>query len=153
MDTKTVSTAKLSGGTSLEEVESKGNKILNATQHQATPEQVEQGIKDLPVEIRQGLSRLLTFEDLPTPTDLRIRSLQVAGLLMAQGAKPGDRVMIGGAPFFMEELADTLRKSGLKPCYAFSRRESVARPQADGSVRKVAVFRHVGLIEAHAPQP
>lgn len=151
MDTQLVSTAKLSGGTSLE-VESKG-RILNATQHQATPEQVTARIQDLPVEIRQGLSRLLTFEDLPTPTDLRIRSLQVAGLLMAQGAKPGDRVMIGGAPFFMEELADTLRKSGLKPCYAFSRRESADLPQPDGSVKKVAVFRHVGLIEAHAPQP
>ena len=152
MDTKLVSTAKLSGGTSLEEVESKG-KILNATQHQATPEQLAEGIVDLPSEVRSELGKLLTFEDLPTPTDLRVRSIQVTGLLLAQGAKPGDRVMIGGAPFFMEELADTLRRSGLKPCYAFSRRESVDQPQSDGSVRKVAVFRHVGLIEAHAPQP
>ena len=148
MDTKTVSTVKLSGGTSLE-VESK---ILNATQHQATLEQLEAGIVDLPAEVRSELSKLLTFEELPTPTDLRVRSIQVAGMLLAQGAKPGDRIMIGGAPFFMEELADTLRRTGLRPCYAFSRRESVDQHQPDGSVRKVAVFRHVGLIEAHAPQ-
>lgn len=150
MDTKPVSNAKLSGGTRFQ-VES--SKILNATQHQATPEQVTAGIQDLPSEVRAELGKLLTFEELPTAMDLRIRSVQVAGLLLAQGAKPGDRVMIGGAPFFMEELADTLRRSGLKPCYAFSRRESIDQHQPDGSVRKMAVFRHVGLIEAHAPQP
>ena len=151
MDTKTVSTAKLSGGTN-SQVESKG-KILNATQHQATPEQVAAGIMDLPTEIRSELGKLLTFEELPTQTDLRIRSIQVVGMLLAQGAKPGDRIMIGGAPFFMEELADTIRRAGLRPCYAFSKRESVDQHQPDGSVRKMAVFRHVGLIEAHAPQP
>jgi hypothetical protein len=150
MDTKPVSNAKLSGGTSLEKVESV---ILNATQHQATPEQLEAGIVDLKPEIRQELGKLLTFEELPTSMDLRVRSIQVTGLLLAQGAKPGDRIMIGGAPFFMEELADTMRRAGLRPCYAFSRRESVDQHQADGSVRKTAVFRHVGLIEAHAPQP
>lgn len=150
MDTKTVSTGKLSAGTSLE-VESKV--ILNATQHQATPEQVAAGIADLPAEVRAELGKLLTFDELPSSTDLRVRSIQVAGLLLSQGAKPGDRVMIGGAPFFMEELADTLRRTGLRPCYAFSRRESMDQHQPDGSVRKVAVFRHVGLIEAHAPQP
>lgn len=146
---KTISTGKLSAGTSLE-VESV---ILNATQHQATPEQVASGIKDLPAEVRQELGKLLTFEELPSATDLRIRGIQVVGLLLANGAKPGVKVMIGGAPFFMEELADTCRRSGLRPCYAFSRRESVDQHQPDGSVRKVAVFRHVGLIEAHAPQP
>jgi hypothetical protein len=150
MDTKPVSNAKLSGGTSLEKVESV---ILNATQHQVTPEQLEAGIVDLPSEIRSELGKLLTFEELPSQTDLRIRSIQITGLLMANGAKPGTRIMIGGAPFFMEELADTLRRSGMRPCYAFSRRESVDQHMEDGSVRKVAVFRHVGLIEAHAPQP
>lgn len=150
MDTQLVSTAKLSGGTRPKE---ESAVILNATQHQATPEQLASGIQDLSAEIRAELSKLLTFEELPSAMDLRVRSIQVTGLLLTQGAKPGDKIMIGGAPFFMEELADTLRRTGLVPCYAFSRRESVDQPQPDGSVRKMAVFRHVGLIEARAPLP
>jgi hypothetical protein len=37
---------------------------------------------------------------------------------------------------------------GITALYSFSTRESVDQPQPDGSVRKVAVFRHTGWVEA-----
>jgi hypothetical protein len=57
-------------------------------------------------------------------------------------------VMIGGAPFLMAGLEKALRCTGLRAIYAFSRRESVEAVQEDGSVRKVAVFRHLGFVGA-----
>jgi hypothetical protein len=82
-----------------------------------------------------------------------MRSIAVMGLLMASGAKPGDRVMLGGAPFFMEALSRNCRECSLVPVFAFSRRESVEQTMPDGTVRKVASFRHLGFVEPAAPQP
>jgi hypothetical protein len=39
-----------------------------------------------------------------------------------------------------------LRAADITPLYAFSVRESVEQALADGSVRKVNVFRHAGFI-------
>ena len=54
--------------------------------------------------------------------------------------------MIGGAPFLLPILAEELREVGIDPLLAFSRRDTVEQTQPDGSVRKVAVFRHVGFV-------
>lgn len=126
--------------------------ILNLTQHSATAEQLAAGVSDLPAEVREELSALLTFEDIPSSEVLRMRSIAVTGLALAEGAKPGTRIMVGGAPFFMEELCHSLRVAGLIPVFAFSRRESVEQAMPDGSVRKVAVFRHLGFVEPDAPR-
>lgn len=127
--------------------------IWNATQHAATAEQIAQGVVDLPAEARAELAKLLTFEELPTAEQLRIRSCMVVGCILATGAKPGDRIMLGGAPFFMEELSHSCRELGFIPVFAFSRRESVEQTLEDGTVRKVAVFRHLGFVEPATPQP
>jgi hypothetical protein len=128
-------------------------RIWNCTQHTATPEQREQGVVDLSDELRNQLTELLTFEELPTSEELRMRSIAVLGTIMAAGATPGDRVMLGGAPFFMEELTHTARELGLVPVFAFSRRESVERVLPDGTVQKTAIFRHLGFVEPSRPQP
>lgn len=127
--------------------------IWNATQHAATADQIEQGVVDLPVELRTQLAAALTFAELPTSEELRMRSIQVVGLIMTAGAKPGDKVMIGGAPFFMEELSHSVREMGMFPVFAFSRRESVEKQMPDGTVQKVAIFKHLGFVEPTAPQP
>ena len=36
----------------------------------------------------------------------------------------------------------------IRPVYAFTARDSVDAEQADGSVKKVAVFKHLGFVEA-----
>lgn len=135
-------------------------KIVNLTQHAATPEQIAQGVVELDPEDRAECARLLTFDSLPTEEDLWVRADQLVELVKCSPvSEPGCRVMIGatggrrntGAPFFMESLATALRREGYCPVYAFSRRESVEQVQADGSVRKVAVFRHLGFVVGTYP--
>jgi hypothetical protein len=127
-------------------------KIVNLTQHVATPEQIAQGVVDLDHEDRAECARLLTFDELPTEEDLWVRADQLVELVKCSPiSEPGCWVMIGGAPFFMESLATALRREGYCPVYAFSRRESIEEKQADGSVRKVAVFRHLGFVVGISP--
>lgn len=119
--------------------------ILNLTQHIATPEQVEQGVLDLSGPQHQELVQLLTFEELPDMEEIVARARLIARLAAKAGA---NRAMVGGAPFLMESLTGALQMLGIETLFAFSKRESVDHVQPDGSVKKVAVFRHAGWIEA-----
>jgi hypothetical protein len=125
--------------------------ILNLTQHTATHEQIAHGVVDLPAEARERLTVLLTVNTLPTWHEIIERCENIAELACQNGlgGDEGDdphptHAMIGGAPAMMGPLEAALRAVGIKPLYAFSTRESVETVQADGSVRKTAVFRHVG---------
>jgi hypothetical protein len=131
--------------------------VLNLTQHASSSEQIEAGVIDLDKEHKEELVKLLTFEELPSANELAERQVAIAQLasnfLQEKGlTEPTpdqeDRfaVMIGGAPFLMGGLEAALKCTGLRPVYAFSRRESVEAVQEDGSVRKVAVFRHLGFV-------
>lgn len=122
-------------------------KIVNLTQHTATPEQVEAGVVDLEDAWRKVLQTLLTFEDLPDRVVVLGAANGIAAL--AQRCAPDtDAAMIGGAPFLMGALEAALSDRGIKPLYAFSKRESVQETAADGSVGKTAVFRHIGFVAA-----
>lgn len=118
-------------------------KIINLTQHPATPEQVAAGVEDLRGPELEALRKCLTFDALPTRADIEAAAEAIAA--MALGYKAA---MIGGAPWLMAPLEAALRRYGVRPLYAFSRREAVEEAMPDGSVRKVAVFRHVGFVEA-----
>ena len=113
--------------------------IVNLTQHAATPGQLNAGVVDH--QDREKLSRLLTFDVIPSSQEVTCRARSIA--LMADGA---DAAMIGGAPFLMEPLAVALRMIGVVPMYAFSVRASVEEVQADGSVKKSAIFKHAGFV-------
>lgn len=125
-------------------------KIINLTQHPATPEQLAAGVFDVPAAFgeRERLVALLTFEDLPSSEFVRQRAEGVATYPERHGAEVA---MIGGAPFLMAPLEKALRERGIRAVYAFSRRESVEESQPDGSVRKTNVFRHVGFVEGALP--
>ena len=73
-----------------------------------------------------------------------------AAFCAAEVERKATRVMIGGLPPLMAHLERALLQVGLTPCYARSERESVEETLADGSVRKVAVFRHLGFYEVTA---
>jgi len=120
-------------------------KIINLTQHAATPDQVEAGVVDLDPADRAGLQNLLTFETLPSREGIEQRAGLLAVLARDVGA---DAAMIGGAPWLMGPLAAKLRQVGVVPLFAFSTRESADQAQPDGTVRKVSVFRHRGFVEA-----
>lgn len=115
-------------------------KILNLTQHAGTQ---EQGVLEVADNLKIELRTLLNFEELPTPADIKSRAQAIAAMAVGY-----DAAMIGGAPFLMGALEAALKAVGVQPLYAFSRRESVERTRPDGSVEKVAVFRHLGFVEA-----
>lgn len=130
--------------------------ILNLTQHTASADQLAAGVIDLGSAARAELSELLTFADCPAAADIAARAERIAALAAYGDARTDDdtdavrydRAMIGGALWLMRPLADALRAEGIEPLFAFSRRESADQTQPDGSVRKVAVFRHAGWVPA-----
>lgn len=115
-------------------------KVLNLTQHAGTP---EQGVHE-PADKRL-VQQLITFDELPSATEIADRARSLAALAKASGY---EAAMIGGAPFFMGPLERALKSTGVKALYAFSRREAEDVKQPDGSVKKTQVFRHVGFVEA-----
>jgi hypothetical protein len=122
-------------------------KIINLTQHKATPEQVAQGVMDLTAEGRAYVTTLLTFDTLPSRGELEERADELAAYVEVLSILPdGGKVLIGGAPFFMSALEKALISIGYKPVYAFSHRESVEVMDGD-TVEKTTVFRHSGLVE------
>ena len=118
-------------------------KIVNLTQHAASSEQREQGVFE-PTD-KERVKTLLNFEDLPTPEMMRERAAELADIAVAEVVEVA---MIGGAPYFMAPLEAALLWRGIKPLYAFSRRETVEEQLPEGGVRKTAVFRHLGFVEA-----
>jgi hypothetical protein len=129
--------------------------ILNLTQHTVTPEQEAQLVVE-PRMCKAEIRELLTFEEIPTKEEIEARANELARIAVSEASMyAGDtdnevwitRVMIGGAPFLMGALEKATRECGFSPVYAFSKRESVDQPQPDGSVRKIAVFKHVGFVE------
>jgi hypothetical protein len=115
--------------------------ILNLTQHQATPEQIEAGVSQ---SQSQEIRRLLTFERLPTRREIAERAEALAEIAEASGEPAA---MIGGAPYLMSELEAALCERGITPLYAFSRRESVEEITDSGETVKRTVFKHLGFVE------
>ncbi len=115
-------------------------KTINLTQHPIGAGQ--EGVSE-PSE-KSRVQALLTFEELPSKELILARAEALAEIAASEKA---EAAMIGGAPYLMSALETALIKRGIKPLYAFSKRESVDEPQPDGSIKKVAVFRHIGFIE------
>jgi hypothetical protein len=114
--------------------------ILNLTQHAPTPEQRAEGVGEPPAE----WLAVANFDDLATVGEDVAQAVNVAVRLARESG--ATHAMIGGAPFLMPPLAAALARAGVEPIFAFSVRESVEQPQPDGSVRKVAIFRHRGWV-------
>ena len=135
--------------------------ILNLTQHNATPAQITSGVVDLVGSDKDLLVELLTFNTLPTVEEIESRAQKIAYIAsdlmleekanwIEEGLDEDDfeeyHAMIGGAPFLMGPLEVALKKFDIIPVYAFSVRDSIDVKQADGSVKKTAVFNHGGFI-------
>lgn len=129
--------------------------IVNLTQHAATPEQIAEGVVDLPEAARAALTTLLTVDDLPSREQIAARCAAVTKLALEHCPETDEddsgythHAMIGGAPWMMASLEAFLFSAGIRPRYAFSKRECVESAQADGTVRKTMVFRHAGWVPA-----
>ena len=120
------------------------DKILNLTQHMATPDQIKAGVHE-PVH-KDRIQSLLNFAEIPTEMGMRSRAEKLAYYASQDGY---GKAMIGGAPYFMSHLEKALKAKGIIPVYAFSARESQEVEQAYGSVRKINVFKHLGFYEVN----
>ena len=129
--------------------------IINLTQHPASADQIAVGVVNLAGDELASLKDALTFGALPDAQEIRDRAEHVAELacMNGLGGDDGDdpflgKAMIGGALWLMAPLAEALRVRSIEPLFAFSVRETEEQKQPDGSVRKVAVFRHSGFVPA-----
>jgi len=143
------------------EMSGESPKILNLTIHRPTPQQIKAGVIEPPPNYKDKIVSLLSFFSLPMYWQIQERAERLADLAyklvveLSNGLWPSDKswgaVMIGGAPYLMPPLQRALLKRGLRPVYAFSRREAVETRQPDGSVQKTIIFRHIGFIHAEEP--
>lgn len=117
--------------------------IINLTQHQATPDQIEAGVVDLPPDQRAALTELLTFRELTDAKARQARAAAIADLAAEQGH---GKAMLGGAPWLIAPLEAALISRGIVPLYSFSVRQSEEVTLPDGSVQKVSVHRHLDFI-------
>lgn len=140
------------------------NLLINLTQHQLTKEQFSHNgeylaeIKFKPfTDISKGsadyVKHILNFTSLPTRDVINNKAAALADYaegLLSQAKNDGDKLfaLVGGAPYLMGALETALKERGIQPLYAFSQRESVETINADGSVVKTAIFKHIGYIEA-----
>lgn len=131
-------------------------KILNLTQYTAPPDQLAAGVVEPTPEAKKRIIELLTFETLPTPSQVRGRAYEIASVAAWEFIVPPTETttgvrythaMIGGAPYLMYSLEFALRARSITPLYAFSVRESVEQVQPDGSVR------HAGFVGCEADEP
>ena len=141
-------------------------KILNLTQHKATPEQKKSGVIDYEnardefllrkekdnddvalwkLELPENLVELLTFEQLPSRGEINNRVLLMQWIARQLGYK---KAMIGGAPYMMAALESALKAAGVQPVYAFSKEEIVDEKMTDGSIKKRKELRHFGFVDA-----
>lgn len=118
--------------------------ILNLTQHEATPEQIEAGVVEPDANTKGVIRKLLTFDELPTRDVVTARAIVLASIAAAQGA---EGAMIGGAPYLMTPLEIALYRMGVRALYAYSERVSVETTAPDGTVTKTNVFKHKGFVE------
>lgn len=149
METNLISVDKFSVHTKEQE---ENGVVWNLTQHIATPDQREQGVVDLSHQHRLIIIPLLTFENIPTSMDMQKRAIGLVSVLEQAGAMPNDRVMIGGATFFMEMLRYFLKEAGFRPVFAFSKRESIEKVLEDGTISKMTIFKHLGFVEIDMPE-
>ena len=124
-------------------MEYKEERILNLTQHPASKEQLEAGVFE-PAN-KEEVKTLLTFGDIPSISEMGDRAIALMSLSKKGGA---ETVLIGGAPFFMSTLELVLKENGIKPIYAFSKRESIETTLPSGEVVKKSIFKHIGFVES-----
>lgn len=117
-------------------------KILNLTQHEASVEQKKVGVVE-PTE-KERVQALLTFDEIPSRVEIRAVASALTEIATNEKVSVA---MIGGAPFLMSALEFALRNEGIKPLYAFSKRNSIEKRLSDGSTKKIVVFNHLGFVE------
>lgn len=126
-------------------------RIINLTQHKATPDQILAGVEDTKGVTREKLIAALSFHTLPTPGDIEASMQTLLNIMLGYNPTADDKIgfMVGGAPYLMSEMV--VFANVFKLYYAFTQRVSIDIPQADGSVKKEFTFKHEGFVPVTIP--
>jgi branched-subunit amino acid permease len=124
--------------------------IVNLTQHKATQDQLDAGVVEPSVGIKSVVVNLLTFVGLPTTKEVVERANGLAQIMKLYDPDFTGEVgfMVGGAPYLMAAL--TTWAPIYNMVFAYSERVSEEVHDADGSVRKINVFKHLGFVQMPA---
>lgn len=117
-------------------------KILNLTQHNASPEEEFAGVCE--PSNKRLVQTLLTFTELPSRELLFERAQILAELAVDNEAT---HAMIDGAPYFMVHLARALNDYGVRPIFSFTKRETEEARAPDGAIIARVVYNHHGWID------
>lgn len=118
-------------------------RILNLTQHMATPAQIADGVFEPKDKAR--VQSLLTFDSIPDKWEMVSRAKTLARIALINEA---NTVMIGGAPYFMGTLEAILIQHKIRPLYSFNTRDSVeVTDVVTGVTTKTALFVHSGFVK------
>ena len=129
-------------------VENEG-KILNLTQHNASPQQVAAGVVE--PQDKESVRDIITFKEMPDGETLKEKAVALANVAKSEGY---DRVMIGGAPYFNSVVETACKAVGVQPVYAYTAPPvSKVVNNPDGSVTTTKVFEFKGFIEAVPNDP
>ena len=118
--------------------------IANFTQHTATPDQIKDGVVEIENLHRSLLKPLLNFEEIPHFSDVMMSAHTLLSMARDFGY---EAIMVGGYPALMMALGLAKEGHQIRVFFAHSDRVSEERTMPDGTVRKVAVFKHIGLVE------
>lgn len=122
--------------------------MLNITQHTATKEQAEDGVVEPSQEIKAQIQKLITFDKtvMSEPEQIWNRAKALVALIKREYPEI-HKVMIGGALYFMPALTRELKEHGYEVFFSYTDRVSVETHNADGSVTKTLIFKHLGFVE------
>jgi hypothetical protein len=126
-------------------------KILNLTQHDATPQQIVDGVIDLDDAGKAVVRKLLTFDELPSKAEIDGRAEKLAEYVERLKAERFDAIMLAGAPYLLYRLHSELERLGFKVVYSFSKREKIEKRDATGNiVYSDGKFVHAGFVSVSA---
>lgn len=124
------------------------NSILNLTQHQATADQIANGVFEPTPAQKARIKEILTFDSsvLKYPEIIEERAAEMCALVTQFYSSVKVKLMIGGASFFMGPLGNKLTHIGYEVVYSFTDRVSVDQVNEDGTITKTSVFKHLGFV-------
>ena len=123
--------------------------ILNLTQHNASEEQIQNGVIDLSGTYKEELTKALNFTNIPGTIEINERVQKICEIVnsfIKEHKLEHVKFMIGGALWLMKPLIEELSKIG-PVLFAFSKRETT-EIQENGKTIKTTIFKHIGFIEA-----
>ena len=121
--------------------------MLNITQHTATFEQTQDSVIEPSQEVKGEIQKLITFDRTVMTAPQQISERAKALVALIKSAYPETtQAMVGGALYFMPALVAELKANDIQPFFSYTDRVSVETHNADGSVTKTLVFKHLGFV-------